>query len=150
MPEVSARAFSYRDDALVPAFDDGKPLFIFDGACVLCSGGAAWVMRHDRQARVNFTPAAGPLGQALYRHYGIDANETYLLLAHGRAFSATRGYLELCTVLGGAWRLLRIAAILPERMCDRLYAVVARNRYRWFGTAEHCALLTAQQRARLL
>lgn len=150
MPEVSARAFSYRDDPAVPAFDDSRPLFVFDGTCVLCSGGAAWVMRHDRRGGVHFAPAAGPLGQALYRHYGIDANETYLLLAHGRAFSETRGYMELCAILGGKWRLLRAARILPERWCDRMYRVVARNRYRWFGKAEHCALLSAEQRARLL
>ena len=150
MPEVTVCAFSSRDDPAVPEFDNDKPLFVFDGTCVLCSGGAAWVMRHDRCHRVNFAPAAGPLGQALYRHYGIDANETYLLVAHGRAFTATRGYLELCAILGGRWRLLRAAGILPERWCDGLYRMVARNRYRWFGRAEHCALLTPEQRARLL
>ena len=150
MPEVTVCAFSSRDDPAVPEFDNDKPLFVFDGACVLCSGGAAWVMRQDRRDRVNFAPAAGALGQALYRHYGIDANETYLLVAQGRAFTATRGYLELCAILGGRLLLLRAAIILPERWCDRLYRIVARNRYRWFGRAEHCALLTPEQRARLL
>jgi predicted DCC family thiol-disulfide oxidoreductase YuxK len=49
----------------------------------------------------------------------------------------------------GAGHLLRAAAIVPERLRDAAYALVARNRYRWFGKVEHCTLLTPEQRARL-
>ncbi len=56
MPELAHAPYSYREDSGVPAFDDSKALFVFDGMCVLCSGGAAFAMRHDRRARVNFTP----------------------------------------------------------------------------------------------
>lgn len=150
MPELPQPPYGYRDDPAVPAFDDGRALFVFDGVCVLCSGGAAFLMRHDRHARVNFTPARSSLGQALYRHYGVDWNATYLLVEGGRAYTASSGYLRLCTVLGGAWRLLRAGRIVPERWRDAAYALVARNRYRWFGKAAHCALLTPSQRARLL
>lgn len=134
----------------MPAFDDGRALFVFDGVCVLCSGGAAMLMRHDRQARINFTPVRSDLGQALYRHYGVDWNSTYLLIDRGRAYTASAGYLRLCGGLGGAWQLLQIGAFIPERWRDAAYAVVARNRYRWFGTADHCVLLTPEQRARLI
>ena len=150
MPELAAPRFSYRDDPRVPAFDDSRALFVFDGVCVLCSGGAAFLMRRDRHARVNFTPVRSHLGQALYEHYGVDWDATYLLVQGGRAYTATAGYFRLCAELGGAWHLLRLGAILPERWRDAAYSVAARNRYRWFGTAGHCALLTAEQRARLI
>jgi hypothetical protein len=74
MPELAHAPYSYREDPGMPAFDDSRALFVFDGACVLCSGGAAFVMRHDRHARVNFTPARSNFGQALYRHYADDWN----------------------------------------------------------------------------
>jgi predicted DCC family thiol-disulfide oxidoreductase YuxK len=150
MPEVSMRANSYRDDPAVPTFDDSRPLFVFDGVCVLCSGGASWLMRHDKRTLVNFTPAQETLGQALYTHDGVEMNESYLLVANGRAFTASRGYLELCRTLGGRWHILRVATIIPEGLRDRLYALIARNRYRWFGKADYCALLTPAQRSRLL
>lgn len=150
MPEVSKQPYGYRDDPAVPAFDDGKALFVFDGVCVLCSGGASWIMRHDRKAGVNFTPAQEALGQALYAHYGVEMDESYLLLVNGRAYTASRGYLELCGVLGGWWHVLRITAICPEGLRDWLYALIARNRYRWFGKADYCGLLTEEQRHRLV
>ncbi len=150
MPEVSRQPFSYRDHPAVPDFDDSRALFVFDGICVLCSGGASWIMRHDSKALVNFTPAQEVLGRALYAHYGIEMDESYLLIADGRAYTASRGYLELCRILGGWWHALRIAAVIPERLRDWLYALIARNRYRWFGKADYCALLTKEQRQRLL
>jgi predicted DCC family thiol-disulfide oxidoreductase YuxK len=150
MPDVSRRAFSYRDDPAVPEFDDSRALFVFDGVCVLCSGGASWLMQHDRNARVNFTPAQEALGQALYAHYGVEMDATYLLIAGGRAFTASRGYLELCRILGSWWHICRATAVIPERLRDWLYALIARKRYSWFGKAEYCALLTPEQRSRLL
>lgn len=150
MPDLPDAPYSYRSDPEVPTFDDTRALFVFDGVCVMCSGGAAFLMRHDRHTRVNLAPVRSNLGQALYRHYGIDWNETYLLVAGGRAYTASAGYLRLCAVLGGAWRLLRVGAVVPERWRDAAYLLVARNRYRWFGKVDHCALLNPEQRARLL
>jgi hypothetical protein len=87
MPEVTRSRFSYRKDRAVPTFDDSRALFVFDGVCVLCSGGAKWIMRHDRKMMINFTPAQGALGQALYAHYGVEMDESYLLVADGRAYT---------------------------------------------------------------
>ena len=134
----------------MPAFDDSRALFVFDGVCVICSGGAAFVMRHDRHARLNFTPARSTLGQALYRHYAVNWNETYLLVEGGRAYTASAGYLRLCTILGGGWRYLRVSAIVPERSRDAIYALVARNRYRWFGKTNECRIPTPELRARMI
>jgi predicted DCC family thiol-disulfide oxidoreductase YuxK len=150
MPEVAHVPYSYREDPDVPAFDDSKALFVFDGVCVLCSSGAAFAMWHDRHGRVNFAPVRSDLGQALYRHYAVEWNQTYLLVEGGRAYTASAGYLRLCAVLGDPWHLLRAGAIVPERWRDAAYTLVARNRYHWFGKVEHCTLLTPEQRARLL
>jgi predicted DCC family thiol-disulfide oxidoreductase YuxK len=145
MPEVSTKAYSYRGDPAVPPFDDTRALFVFDGVCVLCSGGASWLMRFDGHAKVNFTSMQGAL-----RHYGVEPDESYLLIACGRAFTASRGYLELCAIMGGFWHLLRVGALIPEGWRDALYAIIARNRYRWFGRVEYCTRLTPEQRDRLL
>lgn len=149
MPELAGKPWSWRDDPAVPDFGE-RPLFVFDGVCVLCSGGAAFIMRHDRDSRVDMASAQCALGSALYRHYGLAMDDTYLFLRDGRAFTKSAGYLELFPVLGGWWRLLRAMQVLPETFRDWLYDRVAANRYRWFGKADYCALLTGEQRTRLI
>jgi len=150
MPELAYPAHSWRGDPMVPAFDDSRPLFVFDGVCVLCSTGAAFVMRRDRDGRVNLASAQSPLGAALYRHFGLDLGASYLILSRGRAFTKSAGYLEIFTALGGWWRLLKVSGVLPERLRDWLYDRIAANRYRWFGKTDYCALLSEEQRARLI
>ena len=142
--------YSYRADPEVPQFDDSRPLFVFDGVCVLCSGGASWIMRRDRGARIAFTSAQGAIGEALYRHYGVAIDDTYLLIDEGQAFGLSEGYFRVARVLGGPWRLATLLRLVPRPLRDAAYRLVARNRYRWFGKAEHCALLTPEQRGRLL
>ncbi len=142
--------YAYRDDPEVPAFDDSKALFVFDGVCVLCSTGATWLMRFDSKRRVNLTSAQGELGQALYRHFGMEMDDSYLLITDGRAYTASTGYLKLCTILGGPWHLLRVASLIPFGLRDWMYSNIARNRYRWFGKTEFCALLSEEQRQRLI
>jgi predicted DCC family thiol-disulfide oxidoreductase YuxK len=142
--------YSYRSDPLVPAFDDSRPVFVFDGVCVLCSAGASWIMRHDRAGKIAFTPAQGAIGEALYRHYGLAMDDTYLFLAHGRAYGMSEGYFQVARVLGGVWRVAEALRLVPRALRDAVYRLVARNRYRWFGKAEHCGLLSVDQRARLL
>lgn len=151
MPELASPPASYRSNPEVPAFEDAKPLFVFDGHCVLCSGGAAFLMRRDKAGVINFASAQSPIGAALYHHYGMVLDDSYLFIADGRAFTKSRGYLEMVRHLGGWWRAAGVSRVLPERTRDWLYDRIAANRYRWFGRKEEaCVLLTPEQRRRLI
>lgn len=150
MTAVDRFPYSYRSDPDVPDFDDSRPLFVFDRTCVMCSSGSSWLMRRDRQGKVAFTPAEGLLGAALYRHYRRDPDETYLYVSQGRAYTLSEGYFRMIADLGGAWRLFAVFRLVPRPLRDRTYLLVARNRCRWFGKAESCALLTEAQRERVL
>lgn len=148
----SAPAYSYRDDALVPVFADDRPLIVFDGVCVLCSGFARFVARHDRAGQFRFTAAQSALGQALFRHYGLDTvnYETNLLVAEGRVFGKLAAVRGIMWRLGGAWRLCSLTALLPARLGNWLYDRVALNRYRLFGQSETCMVPDASWRDRVI
>jgi predicted DCC family thiol-disulfide oxidoreductase YuxK len=145
-----AEPYSYRRDPAIPPFPDDRPLFVFDGVCVLCSTGVRWLMRHDPDGRVRFATAQSPIGSAIYRHYGRDIDGSYMLLDEGRLYEKSDGYLHLCKVLGGWWQLYRIAAIVPRPLRDFVYDIVARNRYGWFGKTGYCELIPPELKARLL
>lgn len=131
--------------------DDDPPLFLFDGHCVLCSRGVSWLMKHDWRGKLRFASAQSALGRELFARFGEDSDATYLLVVGGKAYGRSDGYLKMCGVLGGPWQLCRVAGLVPRRLRDAAYDWLARNRYRLFGTtAEQCALLTQEQRTRLV
>jgi predicted DCC family thiol-disulfide oxidoreductase YuxK len=126
------------------------PIFVFDGHCVLCSTGASFIMRHDPQAKVRFLSAQSPLGMAVYAHFGLPLDASYLLIAHDGTYTKTAGYFRLADILGGWFRLGKLFEVIPRAIRDGVYDWVAANRYKLFGVSEQCALLSAEQRVRLV
>ena len=141
-PRADAYAFSYRDDPSVPAFPDDRPIIIFDGHCVLCSGFARFVLRHDRRGVFRLMAAQSPLGQALYQHLNLDTVrfETNVLLENGRGWFKSDGTIRMFTHLGFPWSACKVLRLVPRPLLDRLYSLVARNRLRWFGSRPTCFL----------
>lgn len=132
--------YSYRRDAAVPAFDDVRPILIFDGKCALCSGFAGFILRHDRKQALRLLAAQSPLGEALYRHFDLKAEDyaTNILLVGGHALAKSDGSIRVFELLGAPWLIVAIARLVPRLLRDALYDIVARNRLRWFGRREVC------------
>lgn len=117
------------------------PLIVFDDMCVLCSGFVRWVIRRDGRNVFRFTSAQGSLGQALYRDLGLDPTrfETNLVVIDGVAYGKLRGYIEVTARLGGLWPLAALLLrLLPARLGDLAYDLIARNRYALFGKRDVC------------
>jgi predicted DCC family thiol-disulfide oxidoreductase YuxK len=139
---IPATPFSYRSDKSIPIFPDDKPIIVFDGHCVLCSGFARFVLRYDRLKTFRLLPAQSPLGTAVYKHYGLDPvdYQTNILLEAGQAYFKSEGSIRMFAHLGFPWNAALVLRIVPTSFRDRLYSVVARNRFRWFGRQEICFL----------
>ena len=99
------------------------------------------------------TTAQSPLGQALYRHYGLDTQhfETNLVLTEGRAYGKLEAAAIVLRRLPAPWPLMgRLLLMVPPPLRDRLYDPIARNRYRLFGRHETCMVPPADWKARML
>ncbi|MDE1149046.1 MAG: DCC1-like thiol-disulfide oxidoreductase family protein [Azospirillaceae bacterium] len=144
--------YSYRADPAVPSFPDDRPVLVFDGHCVMCSGFARFVLRHDRRRRFRLLAAQTPLGTALYRHYGLDPvdYQSNLVLEDGVLRLKSDGSMAVFEALGLPWSLMAVGRVLPVGVRDALYSIVARNRLRWFGKREVCYLPTPDERDRFI
>lgn len=134
----------------LPGLRRDRPLFVFDGVCVLCSTGANFIMRHDPAGRVQFASAQSALGQAIYHRLGLPIDSSYLLIDADGTHTKTDGYFQLARMLGGWFRIGLLFRIIPRSIRDWCYDRVAKNRYRWFGKADLCGLLSIDQRKRLV
>jgi predicted DCC family thiol-disulfide oxidoreductase YuxK len=81
-------------------------------------------------------------GKALLAEYGIDPEdpETFLVLDEGRQLTQSDAAIHVIAALGGFWRMIHAARIVPQRWRDAIYRLLARNRYRWFGRRSTCYL----------
>ena len=118
--------YSYRRDPAVPAFPDDRPVIIFDGICLMCSGFVQFILRHDRKRSFRLMAAQTPTGTALYRHFGLDpvSYETNILIENGCARFKSDGSIRIFERLGFPWSMAVVLRILPGPVRDWLYAEI--------------------------
>jgi len=134
-----------------------QTLVLYDGVCGLCNRLVSFLLRHDRRNQFRFAPLQSELAQTLLRRYGLDPNEfdTVVVLAdYGqpseRALTRSQGSLWAVSRLGGIWRLLVIAKVIPVSLREAIYKFIARRRYQVFGKYEECPLPKAEDRHKFL
>jgi len=88
----------------------------------------------------------------LMRHYGLDPDDplSWLFVENGLAFTSLDAVIRVGQRLGGVWRMLVLLRILPRKLQDALYGLVARNRVRISGTADLCNLPDPEIKRRLI
>ena len=128
------------------------PIILFDAECVLCSANARFILRYDTLARFRFVSMQGEFGTQLCREHGLDPRDpdTIILVENGAARRDSDAVLAIYEGLGWPWRAARVLRIVPRAFRDRLYRLVASNRYRLFGKRETCWIPPEQFRDRLL
>lgn len=140
-----------------PRDDHVGAVIVFDGVCVLCNGWVRFLLRRDRRQRYRFAAMQGDVGRELLTRNGLDPDDplSFLLIEYDRDPSPrvstdTLAIVRVLAGLGGAWRSVQLAALLPAGMRDPLYRLLARNRYRWFGRREACRVPLPGESGRFL
>lgn len=129
------------------------PLVLFDGLCNLCDRTVQTILRWDRCGRFRFAPLQSSAGAAiagtLKARYG-RIPDTVILVHRGRIYLKSDAVLRIARLLGGRWYALLLLGVVPRRLRDALYDVVARKRYQWFGQREECRLPNPALKERFL
>lgn len=137
----------------MPGFDDSASLLIFDGHCVLCSRGVQFILARDPHGTTCFAAIQEKVPQALYAHYGLDADrfDTFMVLRDGLPYLKWKGVCMAARLMPAPWHWLgAIGSLVPSIVGDGIYDVVQRHRIGWFGAREVCFIPAAHHRVRLL
>jgi len=134
------------DDALPEG-----PVLLFDGVCNLCNGLVRFLIPRDPAGRLRYASLQSEAGQALLARAGLPQDPDTVVLVEGdRAYTKSAAVVRVAELLGWPYRLLRVARLLPRRLRDAGYDVVAANRYDWFGRREQCPVPDDDVRDRFL
>jgi len=123
-----------------------QSIILFDGVCNLCEGFVKFVIQRDSNAYFMFTPLQSDFANDIINNNSDSNNyfniDTIILLHKGIIYDKSDAVLMIMQHLDGYWPLLRILKILPLRLRNYIYDIVASNRYFIFGKKDHCLLPT--------
>lgn len=135
----------------------GVHVIFFDGVCSLCHRLVRFVIHRDGEARFYYASLQSKFARDFLAERGHSDMEpdTIIVIAHYRSdmerlLSKSAASLFILRELGGMWGWLTVVGLLPNRLLDVVYDVVAKTRYRFFGKYDSCSLPDRDCRSRFI
>jgi predicted DCC family thiol-disulfide oxidoreductase YuxK len=132
-------------------------LVLYDGVCGLCNRLLQFLLKHDHRSVFRFASLQSATGKATVARWGGDpeALSSFYVVAdfrmpHARVLTKSEAAVFVAGELGWPWKVGRAGGVLPLAFRDRLYDVIARNRYRVFGRYEQCPIPSEESRSRFV
>ena len=124
----------------------------YDGECGLCDRFVQFVLRRDRREYFQFAPLQSAAGREQLARLGLGDTDlkTMVLVEAGKSFVRSTAALHVCRQLTGLWPLLYGLMLIPKGCRDQAYALVARNRKRWFKPRSECPIMPPEWRRRFI
>ncbi|MDW5610162.1 MULTISPECIES: thiol-disulfide oxidoreductase DCC family protein [Mycolicibacterium] len=132
------------------------PVLLYDGICGFCNSAVQTILRLDRRGTLRFAALESGFAEAVIaRHPALDGVDSVVFVDNPggpdeRVTVKSAAALRVADYLGGPWRALLVAGVVPAPLRDRLYDGFARIRYRVFGTHDTCPIPAPDVRARFL
>ncbi len=134
-----------------------RPILLYDGICGLCNRVVRFVTNRDRADKFRFAPLQGGLAADILTRQGIDPGRLdtiFVVIDRGlpteRLLSKARAALFVARELGAPWSAVQPLGILPDRLLNLGYDLVARFRYKIFGKHDQCPLPNPADRHKFL
>jgi predicted DCC family thiol-disulfide oxidoreductase YuxK len=128
------------------------PLVLYDGDCGLCARMVRFILDHERDHDTVFAPLQGSTAAAARRRYPRipESVDSVVYISDGRAHLRSKAVMYAARHLRAPWRWAHAVRWFPGPVLDLAYRVVAAIRYRIWGHADACKLVTPEQRRRFL
>jgi predicted DCC family thiol-disulfide oxidoreductase YuxK len=125
---------------------------LYDGECGLCDRFVQFTLARDPAGRLRYAPLQSEFAAELLRSVGMPPPDlgTMVVIEGGRAYTRSTAALRALARLRFPWPMVSAFRLVPRFLRDPIYRLVASNRYRWFGRADACRLLTPELRQRFL
>jgi predicted DCC family thiol-disulfide oxidoreductase YuxK len=139
----------------------GRLLVVYDGYCGLCNASIRWLIRHDRNDRLRFSPSHAPELAVLLAAHPQQLEPSGApgsVLVVRQPFSAdpqvivrSRAVLATLRVLPAPWPTMAVLlSLVPAILADPPYRLIARWRYRIWGRLDVCPIPSPAERAHFI
>lgn len=124
-------------------------ILFYDGHCNLCHRMVRLVVKRDKQGILFLAPLQGETAKRRLSREMVGA-DTVVLLDRGQVYLKSQAVFRVLKKMGFPYSIGAVLGILPGKLCDWGYDIIARNRYRWWGRKEVCEIPSRMDLARFL
>jgi predicted DCC family thiol-disulfide oxidoreductase YuxK len=109
-----------------------------DSNCNLCNGVVGLLRKADKELILHFFALT---------EKDLNSN-TIVVEDNGQRYYRSAAVMHVFKNLKFPWKIFAVFDLLPEKMLDYIYDIIAENRYKWFGSSADCQLPSSPLKSR--
>jgi predicted DCC family thiol-disulfide oxidoreductase YuxK len=115
-----------------------KPQLViyYDGICFLCSNLVDFSIRHDHEKKIQYSPLQSNYAKRTLNMDETSDIDTVIVKQGDTVFKESEAAFIILKFLNHPLQYLRF--VIPRFLADKIYNLVSRKRYSWFGKKEKC------------
>ncbi len=122
-----------------------NPIIFFDGYCFLCNRFVRILISIDKRRQLRFATLDSLTSKSLFSNEQIVGfPDSVILFYNNRTFVKSNAVIKIFEIVGGYWKVISFIKILPARLLDRIYDLIAGSRYKIFGKSDTCLILSGK------
>lgn len=107
-------------------------------------------MSQDQNETLQYAPLQGVTAKENLDPSFLQNLNTVVYQENGKTYSEFEAIIKAISSIGGIWKLALIFRIIPDFIGNKVYQLVATNRYKWFGKRDACRMPTPEERNKIL
>ncbi len=123
-----------------------NPIIFFDGHCNLCNGFIAFIIRWDKKRIFKMASLQGHTAKEMLPSELLSSMDTVILREDNQLYSKSTAALKILVKLHWIFTFCSPLLIIPAFMRDKIYMLISKNRYSWFGTSSTCRIPTPEEK----
>ena len=121
---------------------EAHSIILIDDECVMCNRLIRLVASKDHNDKFRICGLNSEVGKGILKEYDLENSspESLILIEQNKIYFASDAVLKIAGDLNTYTWISKLIQIFPLSIRNRLYFLVAKNRYRLFGKATKCSI----------
>lgn len=127
-----------------------RPILFYDGDCGFCASTVQFIMDHETNEKFLFAPLQGELAAQVLPGVLVNDLNTVVVKYNDIIYTRTNAVIFIAKYLKKPYRYIRLLQIVPSRIRDVGYNIIARNRDFLSQSRKMCKIPSNQERKRFI
>jgi predicted DCC family thiol-disulfide oxidoreductase YuxK len=129
-----------------------KTVILYDGVCNLCNASVQFILKNDVKNQFLFASLQSDAARKLLLQFNHENVKllSIVLIEDNKVYYKSTAALRIGKKLRPPWNFLYFFIVVPKKIRDFLYDVIAKNRYKWFGKRDTCKPVGGEYKNRFI
>lgn len=119
-----------------------KAIILYDGVCNLCNGTMSFLTKIDSHKILTMIPLQSDQAKQFLNRFSLNEKNlsSVIFVTGDTLYLKSSAVLHILKELKNVWSLAYVFIIIPRPVRDFFYGLIAKYRYRLFGTSATCSV----------